>query len=131
MQSRSGMWRRASWKTSLVIVVTLLECVAAYPQDTAPPEHRDWEVSGFAGRSYAGKFQFATPVTDNGQQSTRDVGLEYRSGNLVGVRIHENLNDYWAAAMEYSFAAQPVRFVNLSPAIQNLSLNQYIHHLAY
>jgi hypothetical protein len=57
--------------------------------------------------------------------------MRYDSGYVFGMRINQNLGDYWGAAIEYSFANQPLRFTNLSPAIQDLSLSHYLHHFSY
>jgi hypothetical protein len=57
--------------------------------------------------------------------------MSYESGYQVGVRINQNLNEYWGADLEYSFANQFLRYTNLSPSIQNLSLDQYQHNLSY
>ena len=57
--------------------------------------------------------------------------MSYDSGYLVGVRINQNLGDYWAADLEYSFSNQHLTFTNLSPNIQTLKLNQYLHNFTY
>ena len=88
------------------------------------PEHRDFEVSGFVGRSFGDSFDLPAPESGT-------VGVEFEAGNLVGVRVNQNLGDYWGVDLEYSFSAQPVRYTNLSPTIQNWSFNQYIHHWSY
>ena len=37
----------------------------------------------------------------------------------------------WAADLEYSYSLQNLRFTNLSPDVQRLSVNNYIHHIDY
>jgi len=119
---------------SLTVLSVLLVAAMGTPthaQSLYPSTHREWEVSGFLGRSSAGKFQFPTRISGTGDPaSSRNVGMQFESGNLLGVRIDQNVNENWNATMEYSFAAQPIRFLDLAPEIQNLSLNQYIHHLS-
>jgi len=103
----------------------------AFAQDPYAPEHRDWEGSGFSGGSFAGDFSFPTPVSGDGQEGSRTVGVHYASGYQVGARITQNLGDFWAASLEYNFANQPLRFTNLSPGIQSLSLSHNVHHVSY
>jgi opacity protein-like surface antigen len=96
-------------------------------------EHRQWEFSGFAGGSFmSGEDEFVTQVRDNGTAlTTRTVGLRYASGYQIGMRVGENLGDFWTADLEYSFANQPLTFTNLSPTIQSLSVGQFVHHWSY
>lgn len=103
----------------------------AFAQVSYSLEHREWEVTGFAGRSFVTKSRFSTPVTGSDQESSRTVGIEYASGYETGVRVSQNVNDFWAADLEYSFANQPLTFTNLSPGIESLSLTQYIHDFSY
>jgi opacity protein-like surface antigen len=115
-----------------VLFLSLLICARhACAQVIHPPEYREWEVTGFLGPSFGANFRFPTPVSGADQPLVQNVGMEMKTGYFVGVRATQNLGDYWAADLEYSFAVQPVRFTNLSPTIQNLSLNQYIHHISY
>ena len=90
-----------------------------------------FEFAGFGGASFAGNFLFPTLVVTNGQTTSQTEGMHYASGYQVGFRGSENLSDHWAVHLEYSFANQPLRFTNLSPTVQSLSLGHYIHHLSY
>jgi hypothetical protein len=57
--------------------------------------------------------------------------MQYDTGYIVGLRVNENFNDYWAAELEYDFADQTLRFSNLSPDLDELALNHYLHNLTY
>jgi outer membrane protein W len=103
----------------------------AFAQRSYSPEHRDWEVTAFGGGSFVNDHEFPTPVVGVGQQQSETVGVHYAAGYQVGLRIGENLGDYWGADLEYSFANQPLTFTNLSPAIQSFSAGQAIHHFSY
>ena len=97
----------------------LVSCSHVFAQRPAySPEHREWEGGGFAGASFSKGFQFPTSVNGTGQQQT--VGISFASGYQVGAQITQNLRDFWAASLEYSFANQPLRFTNLTPTIQSL-----------
>jgi opacity protein-like surface antigen len=114
------------------VLVLALACVQpVFAQASYELEHREWEATPFLGGSFAGKFQFPTPVSGSDQESSRTVGMHYASGYQIGVRITQNLGDFWAANLEYNFANQPLRFTNLSPSIQSLSLGHLVHHFSY
>src|SRR5262249_15975267 len=81
--------------------------------------------------SFAGKFDFKTPVNGSPTEMSRTVGMRYVPGYQVGARVHQNLNPYWGVGLEYSFSDQEVRFTNLSPDIPTLPLGHYIHNLSY
>ncbi len=57
--------------------------------------------------------------------------MQYSSGYQLGLRVNQNLNDFWGVDLEYSFSDQYLRLTNISPGIQNLSLTQYTHHFSY
>ena len=116
---------------SLPLVIVIGSSLAGFAQTSYPLEYREYEVSLFAGQSFSSKFQFPTPVHGSDQEASRTVGLQYAAGPQVGVRISQNVNDFWSVNLEYSFANQDLRFTNISPSIQNLSLTQYIHHFSY
>jgi opacity protein-like surface antigen len=86
---------------------------------------------GFGGASWIPKTDFSTSVIGSASESSRAVRLEYASGYQIGGRVSEHLGDFWSVSLEYSFANQPVRFRNLSPEIQSLSLGHSLHHLSY
>src|ERR1051326_144277 len=77
----------------------------------------EFEAGGFAGGSFIGDKQFLTQVAGSSQETVRTVGVYYSSGYQFGARIVDNLNDYWMADLEYSFANQPLRFTNLAPTV--------------
>jgi opacity protein-like surface antigen len=87
-----------------------------------------WEVSIFAGVSGLSDKTLVTPGEGG---TTRDVGLKFDSGYLLGVQIGENFAPYFGAALEYSLANQPLLFVNLSPSIPLLELDQKVHDFVY
>ena len=82
----------------------------------------------FAGVSELSDKTLVTPVEGG---STRDVGLNFESGYLLGIRIGENLTPFFGAELEYSLANQPLLFVNLSPSIPLLELGQKVHDFVY
>jgi hypothetical protein len=104
---------------------------AGFAQSPYAPQHREWEVSGFGGVSYVRGFQFSTPVIGVEPGASTEVGMEYADGYQVGLRLTQNLGDFAGAGLEYSFANQPLRFNNLSPSIQSLSLGHSINHFSY
>jgi hypothetical protein len=57
--------------------------------------------------------------------------MRYVAGLDAGIRLGENINDFWAADLEYGFASQRLHLTNLSPDIQDLSLNHSVHHFSY
>lgn len=106
---------KAKWMP-IVIIVWAAPLVAQQGTRWSDPE---FEGAGFAGGSFIPNQQFGT------------VGIHYGSGYQLGARVNENLNQYWTADLEYSFANQPVRFTNLAPGIPSLDLGQTIHHFSY
>jgi hypothetical protein len=104
---------------------------SAFAQDGSSLEHREWEATGFAGGTFTTNFHFPTPVVGSDQEFSRTVGMRHASGYQIGARINDNFNEYWSGGLEYSFAHEDLRFTNLSPAIQSLSLTQYVHYLSY
>jgi opacity protein-like surface antigen len=125
------MREKLLYARGVTLAFALLCSTPAFAQILQTPEHRDWEFSGFVGRSFGDEFQFDTPVSGDAQQPSRTVGMRYGPGYLLGLRIRENINNLWSADLEYSFANQPLRFTNLSPDIQTLALSHYLHHLSY
>ncbi len=111
-----------SW---LLLVLLMPEALAQIP---FPREENKWEVSFFAGVSGLGDKTLVTPVEGG---TTRNVGLEFDSGYLLGLRIGENLTPRFGAEMEYALANQPLLFVNLSPSIPLLELSHKVHKFAY
>ena len=90
-----------------------------------------FEGVGLAGGSFMNDKQFLTQVSGSSEEVVRTVGFHYASGYIVGARVNQNLNDYWNADLEYSFANQPLRITNLSPTIPSLELGQSVHHFSY
>ena len=74
--------------------------------------------------------QFLTQVSGDTPTATT-VGMHYASGYLIGLRIAQNLGDFFASDLEYSFANQPLRFINLTPDIPSLSLGHSVQHFSY
>jgi len=108
-----------------LLVLLMPEALAQFP---FPREENKWEVSIFTGVSGLGDKTLVTPVEGG---TTRDVGLEFDSGYLLGFRIGENLTPRFGAELEYTFANQPLLFVNLSPSIPLLELSHKVHTVAY
>lgn len=108
----------------------LLQCplLAQYSQGYVQ-QQKKWEFSFLAGVSSSGDQTSSTPIS--GQELTRNVGLEYASGYLVGFRITENLGEHFGAELEYSFANQPMAFRNLRPNLPRLELDHREHSVVY
>ena len=119
------------FRLGLSLVIVFAGVQAVFGESSYSSDDEIWEVSAFGGGSFLGNFQFPTPVFGKGQDGSQTVGLDYATGYQVGVRLTENLNKFWAADLEYSFANQPLTFTNLSPNIQSLSLGQSVHHFSY
>jgi len=122
------IWRR-------LLLISLFVAIACFKTERAQgadgPEHREWETSGFAGGSFMQSIQRTTRVLGSDKETSRTVGLNYATSYQIGIRVSENLGNYWAANLEYSFANQPLTFTNLSPDIQRLSLSHSVHHFSY
>ena len=108
-----------------LMALSFLEVSAQIPR---PRNDNRWEVSVFFGLSALGDETFVTPVEGG---TTRDVGLNFDSGYLLGARIAEHLGPRLAAELEYALANQPLLFVDLSPSLPELELDHKVHKLAY
>ncbi len=111
-----------SWS---LLVLLMPEVLAQFP---FPREENKWEISMFAGVSWLSDKVLDTPVAGG---TTRDVGLNFDFGYLLGIRIGENLTPLFGAELEYSVANQPLQFVNLSPSIPLLEVEQKVHDFIY
>ncbi len=88
-----------------------------------------WEFSFFWGVGWlAGRQEFPTLTADNGSNLVR---IDAGSGWVMGVRISENLSNFFAAEFEYAINDQPVTALNLAPELPVLSLDQKIHNFTY
>jgi hypothetical protein len=127
------------FKLSWTVTVILAGCLPALAQCPCPPlapcpcpiEYRDWELSPFGGASILDGSEFSTPVTGSAIETSREVGIEYRPGYQIGLRLTQYLGDFWGADIEYSFANQPLRFTNLTPQIPTLALSHSLNHWSY
>jgi len=91
----------------------------------------EWEVTPFGGASFLGHSRnFVTP-TIGVPGGIRTVGMRYGSGYMVGVNCRQNLGDYWAADLQYTFANQPLEFTNISPDLPTLGLSHTISNFSY
>jgi hypothetical protein len=115
----------------IILSLALVCSKPAIAQDGASLEHRQWESSGFAGGSFTTSFRLPTPVFGSDQEISRTVRMRHASGYEIGARITDNFKASWSGGLEYSFGHQDLRFTNLSPAIQSLSLTQYTHRFSY
>src|SRR5207247_9940018 len=95
---------------SLPLLIVIDSSLAGFAQTSYPLEYREYEVSLFAGNSFSSKFQLPTPVHGGDQEVSRTVGLQYAAGPQLGVRVTQNVNDFWSVNLEYSFANQDLRF---------------------
>ena len=115
----------------LVLAFVLVGNRPVFGQISSGLEHYQWEVSGFGGSASESTMDFATLVRTTAGDTSRTVGMEYESGYQAGVRLTDNFASFWAADLEYSFANQPLRFTNISPTVQDISLTHNIHDLSY
>jgi outer membrane protein W len=123
---------KPSWLgLTLAFVLAAAYSMPAFAEDQYPARHREYETSLFLGPSFIRDFQFPTRVSGDGQETSRTVGMHYADGYQFGVRITQHLGNYWAAELGYSFANQPLRFTNLSPTVQSLSLSHWVHRFPY
>ena len=118
------MWR-------LALMLAVCSPGSALAQTYSPLQYREWEVTFFTGGSSIGGYHFPTRVFGSAVETSRTIGVEYRPGNQLGLRLTENVNDSWAADLEYSFALHNLRFSNLSPDVPDLSAKTYVHHIDY
>jgi opacity protein-like surface antigen len=116
---------------AFLFILVLVSSLPALAQTSYSLEHHEWEASVFAGYNFASTLQFPTLVSGSTQEASRTVGMRYAPGYLLGARVNQNLGDFWGVDIEYTFSDQNLEFTNISPAIQHLSLNQYIHNLSY
>jgi opacity protein-like surface antigen len=115
------------WQATLIVLI-----IAGAPLLCAQTSEQQYEGGGFVGGSFfAGDHQFSTLVSGSLTETSRTVGVHYGSGYQFGARVAENVNPYWSADLEYTFANQPMRFTNLTPTVQSLSLSQSVHHFTY
>src|SRR5262245_60577570 len=112
------------------LVLTFICSETGFAQTSDWPKHREYGVEAFGGASFVRNFQFLTPVSGSIPTATT-VGMHYASGYMIGLRITQNLGDFAAADLEYSFANQPLRFINLTPDIPSLSLGHSVQHFSY
>jgi opacity protein-like surface antigen len=119
------------FRLTSILLLTLVCCLPAFAQGAFAPRYREWEASGYIGSSFIDDVQFGTQVSGTDQENFRTVGLHYTTSYQVGMRVTQNVDNLWAATLEYNFANQPLRFTNLSPDIQSLSLSHYLHRFFY
>ncbi len=112
----------------LLIMITALSCASVMGQGSVAGRKDKWEFSVFAGSSHRGEHVCATPFEGVG---SRNVTLRFAPGYMAGVRISENLGEYFGAELDYSLANQPVEFRNLSPTLQVVNLDHRVHSVAY
>ncbi len=119
------MSKRFFW---IFLPLLLLDGMAS-AQIIYPARTDKWEFSGFFGiNKPTGDDSFLTPVSDG---STQLVSLDSETGYVVGARITQNLRNFFAAELEYSFANQRAALVNLSPALPRFDLRQKVHTVNY
>jgi opacity protein-like surface antigen len=122
------MYNHLRWFLTTLVTLILAEGQIS-AQLLQPPAHREWEISVFGGVASAGDTSSLTPV--EATSSGRIVGLEYKSGYLLGVRITQNLGQNLGAELDYNFANQPGAFVDLTPSVSRLDLHHNTHSLVY
>lgn len=112
-----------------LLAATILFQFPLMAQFPGPEVHKEWEFSLFGGASFLDDGTFLTPV--EGLEIPRNVGIDYDSGYLVGVRVTQNLGRHLGAELEYSFANQPLGFQDIQPSLPALDLDQRIHSILY
>ena len=121
--------RMSNARCFLGVIVLITLCA---PLVHAQNEENQFEGGVFGGVSaIPGDIESHTQVLGSADEMFRTVGVHYGSGYQFGARIAENLRDVWCAELEYSFANQPLRFTNLTPTVQSLSITQSVNHFAY
>jgi opacity protein-like surface antigen len=94
------------------------------------PHFRKWEINAFGGTSSLRDVEEETPVATT-PPTSRTVGLKFKFGPQLGARVTENLEEHWAATLEFSFSNQPVTFTNLSDTIPKFHAGQGVYRWAY
>ena len=118
--------------TTLVFLMTFPLAFAQQQQSPwhTPDKHLEWELSFFAGASFAGDKSGATPV--QGQENEFWlVKLDYTSGFLAGLRLTQNINERLGAELDYTFSNQPLAFVDIKPALSRFDVEHSIHTFQY
>src|SRR5262245_3334682 len=123
------IWQNVLRRPILVLITALVSYGSAQAQESL--QYREYEFSGFAGGSFIPESHFSTPVFRSNQETARTVEMEYNTGFMFGARVTQNAGENWAGDLEYTLAIQRLNINNLSPTIQNLSFNTFIHHLSY
>src|SRR5262245_24576739 len=113
------------------LIIALICCGAAFAETPYILQYREYEITPLVGPSFIPKREFSTPVFGENQVSSRTVEMSYDPGYVIGARVTQNVGDNWASDLEYTFASQRLNFTNLSPTVQNLSLQSFIHNLSY
>ena len=113
----------------ITLLLSLAVCTTVQAQIQYPNLYKEWEVAGLFGAAFVGDVSSETPV--EGQDETRLVGLDYSSGFLMGVRLTQNLKGKLGAELDYTYANQPLTFLNLSPTIPKLSVSHRVHSFVY
>ncbi len=113
----------------ITLLLSLAVCTTVQAQIQYPNLYKEWEVAGLFGAAFVGDQSSETPV--EGQDMTRLVGLDYSSGFLMGIRLTQNLKGKMGAELDYTYANQPLTFLNLSPTIPKLSVSHRVHSFVY
>ncbi len=122
------MWKHSKRLVAfLFLFFVISSLVSAQPQRIF--NHAEWEASIFGGFASASDQSSLTPT--EGVTSAREVGLDYKDGYLLGARITQNLGQKFGAELEYSFADQPLDFINLRPSLPTLGVRHNIHSIIY
>src|SRR6185436_842430 len=97
---------------------------------TLGPERMDWEGIPSGGGSFLQNFHIPTTVSGV-PGAVRTVGMNFEGGYLVGIRLKQNLDEYWSADLDYTFSNAPLEFTNLTPTIPSLVLSHSVHDFTY
>lgn len=117
-------------KFALVMSLSLFAvCAEVQAQVFYPTLYKEWELAGLFGAAFVGDASSQTPV--EGEDMTRPVGLDYSSGFLMGVRLTQNLKGKMGAELDYTYANQPLTFLNVSSNIPSLRVSHKVHSFVY
>lgn len=128
MHMRSAMWRRI---LCTLIAVGIAGSGFAFAQQPYSSENREWGATGSAGYTFARNYHFLTPVIGSDTESSRTVGMRFKPGWLVAVRVTQNVGEHASADLEYSFADQDVTLTNISPTVPSFHFTNATHDMAY
>jgi opacity protein-like surface antigen len=98
-------------------------------QWTGSYSEQKWEVSFFGGVNFGNEQESLTPI--DGKESGMLVTRDAASGFLIGARVTENRGAHFSAELDYTYANQPLGFLNLNSELPRLDLSHQVHTAVY